>query len=124
MKTSNVTYFKSLHVYNLRKPIGPPGSPLQYALIITSDKFVSRPEHKIVSVLLLSDRQRNDVSYIRVHIRNITSGGAAHMAMDYYGAVDNILPMPKSNLMVTSCKPITVFEEKDVKEKLREWLDL
>lgn len=46
------------------------------------------------------------------------------MAMDYYGQVDNIMPMPKSNLMVTSCKPITDSEERDVQVKLKEWLDL
>jgi len=121
MKMSNVTYFKSLHVYNLRKALGP---SLQYALIITSDKYVSRPEHQIVSVLLLSDRPKNSASYIRVHIKSIGSGGKAHMAMDYYGQVDNIMPMPKSNLMVTSCKPITDSEERDVQVKLKEWLDL
>ncbi len=121
---SQVTSFKTLHVYNLRKALDPSGT-LKYALLVTSGEYAHRREHQIVSVLILSDRPRNrSESYIRVKISCRDSGGSAHMAMDYYGAVDNIMPMAKANLMVTSAKQITSAEEEDVRKKLREWLGL
>jgi hypothetical protein len=120
----SVTSFKALHVYNLRKPLDPSGT-LKYALLVTSGEYVHRREHQIVSVLILGDRPSDRAeSYIRVKIHCRDSGGTAHLAMNYYGAVDNIMPMPKSNLMVTSAKQITPAEEEDVRAKLKDWLGL
>ncbi len=120
---SQTTYFKQFHVYELVKPLSP-NSPLSLALLVTSDEFLYRRHQQMVSVLLLSPVPREVASEIRLKISCRSNGGAVNLRSDCYAMIDNILPMPKSNLKLVSGQEIAEVEKRELENKLKSWLGL
>lgn len=120
---SQITYFKQFHVYDLKAPLAP-NSPISQVLLITADEFLYRRHQQVVSVLLLSPTPREAESEIRVKINCRSNGGTANLKHDAWVILDQILPMPKSNLMLVSGKEVAEVEKRELEEKLKNWLGL
>lgn len=117
------TYFKQYHIYNLVKPLAP-NSPIHHVLIVTSDEFLYRRHQQMVTVLLLSPTPREMESEIRVKldIKNIV--GLSGSFSDYWIVVDQLLPMPKSNLILGSGLELSEISKREIANKLANWLGL
>ncbi|WP_222936027.1 hypothetical protein [Neolewinella lacunae] len=91
---------------------------------MTAEKFTTRHFQQNISVLALTPRDPGVEVDVRVKINCRGNGGSAALPEDHWVVIDSIFPLRKESLIVTSATPITDVEEREVRQRLRDWLGL
>ena len=118
---SSKTSFRHLHIYTLRASLGNLPRP-QLVLLLTNADIANRHHQRTVSVLPLSPIDRRVETDIRVKVCCPRDGGSANLSCNHFVAIDGMLPMQKSNLMLASATEILEVEKREVLAKLGRYL--
>lgn len=94
----------------------------QRVLLVTRTSIANRPQQVTVSVLPLSPTDRKVESEIRVKIHCREERGSAELDCSHFCAIDGMLPMLKSDLILASGTDILDEEKREIGRKLAAYL--